>query len=81
MGARYQGDLTVSSPGDDGTYGPEECQGQGVFGFTADSDALIEWCGPWFYSDAPLRLATVPIIVGTAGAPTTPIPSGGSTKK
>ncbi len=71
----------VPSMGDDGSFGPEECQSQGVFAFTADTDALIEWCGPWFYSDAPLHLATAPIITLSGQAPTTPVPTGGSTKK
>lgn len=74
------GDRILSSPGDDGTYGPEECESQGIFAFTSDTDALIEWCGPWFYSDAPLHLATAPIIAVTAQPPTTPIPAGGSAK-
>ncbi len=57
------GNVPVDSMGDDGTYGPEECSGQGVFAFTADSNSLIEWCGPWFYSDAPLRLTSQPVIL------------------
>jgi len=53
----------VDSMGDDGSFGPEECSAQGIFAFTADANALIEWCGPWFYSDAPLKLTTQPLIL------------------
>src|SRR6266513_1205464 len=53
----------VESMGDDGSFGPEECSASGIFAFTADANALIEWCGPWFYSDAPLKLTTAPLIV------------------
>lgn len=58
----------VESMGDDGSFGPEECSATGVFAFTADSNALVEWCGPWFYSDAPLKLSTAPVIVVDANA-------------
>jgi hypothetical protein len=53
----------VESMGDDGSFGPEECQAQGIFAFTADSNSLVEWCGPWFYSDAPLKLTSQPLIL------------------
>lgn len=76
------GNGVVESMGDDGSYGPEECAGQGVFFFTAQSDALVEWCGPWVYSDAPLSVSTAPVIVVNPNAqPSTPIPAGGSSKK
>jgi hypothetical protein len=72
----------VDSAGDDGSFGPEECAATGIFFFTSPGDALVEWCGPWMYSDTPLQLSTAPIITVTANAaPTTPIPAGGSTKK
>lgn len=71
----------VDSMGDDGSYGPEECQSQGIFFFTADTDSLVEWCGPWMYSDSPLKLTTAPIITVSGSAPTSPVPQGGSTKK
>jgi hypothetical protein len=70
----------VDSMGDDGSYGPEECASTGVFFFTEQTDALVEWCGPWVYSDAPLNITSAPLIVEN-GAPTTPIPVGGSTNK
>ncbi len=75
------GGTVVASPGDDGSYGPEECQSTGIFFFTADTDALVEWCGAWQYSDAPLHLATAPIITVSGSAPTSPIPAGGTSKK
>ncbi len=77
------GERVVSSPGDDGTYGPEECQGVGIFYFLASTDALQEVCvgsGIWKYSDAPFSANSAPTVVVTAN-PTTPIPAGGSTKK
>ncbi len=80
-GSHDVGGTVVSSPGDDGSFGPEECQSQGVFFFTADTDALVEWCGAWQYSDAPLKLATAPIITTSGQAPTSPVPVGGSSKK
>jgi hypothetical protein len=58
----------VESMGDDGSFGPEECQAQGIFAFTADSNSLVEWCGPWFYSDAPLKLTSQPLILVDPGA-------------
>lgn len=58
----------IESMGDDGSYGPEECSSQGVFFFTADTNALQEWCGPWSYSDQPYKLSTAPLIVEDSSA-------------
>lgn len=74
------GSTVLSSPGDDGTYGPEECQGVGIFFFLASTDALKEICvgsGIWQYSDAPFSATTTPLVTVT-GNPTTAIPAGGS---
>lgn len=79
----HLGERVVRSPGDDGTYGPEECEGVGIFYFLASNDSIQEVCvgaGIWKYSDAPFDATTKPSVVVTANT-TTAIPAGGSTKK
>lgn len=52
------GNLTVPMPGDDLSYGSEECGVQGVFWFDT-ANVIHEWCassGPWMYVDAPIDL-------------------------
>jgi outer membrane murein-binding lipoprotein Lpp len=52
------GNLTVPMPGDDLSFGSEECGAQGVFWFDAQN-VIHEWCassGPWMYLDAPINL-------------------------
>jgi predicted small lipoprotein YifL len=46
---------TVSAPDIDGAYGQNA---EGIFFFTADSGAYVEWNGDYLVSDQPLRLAT-----------------------
>jgi hypothetical protein len=55
---------TVSSMGDDGSYGAEE---PGIFFFTT-TGVLVEWDGPYQYSDAPLNLTSAPLITMDANA-------------
>lgn len=58
------GTVVRQSPGDDGSYGPNE---PGVFFFTTE-DVLVQWNGKFVYADAPLKVTTAPLIVETPGA-------------
>jgi hypothetical protein len=52
------GNVALPLPGDDLSYGPNECGDLGVFWFDT-SKVLHEWCsssGPWMYVDAPITL-------------------------
>lgn len=49
----------IESPGDDGSYGPNE---DGIFFFTTE-DVLVQWNGPYVYADAPLKVASAPVLV------------------
>jgi hypothetical protein len=70
---------TVASPGDDGSYGPNE---PGIFFFTTEG-VMVEWNGLYQYTDAPLRLTAQPIAIydpnstpsSTAGKPVTVTPA------
>ena len=79
-GGNGGGNVVTRSIGDDGTYGPEECEGNGIFYFRADNNAIEEFCGQlWKYSDAPFTVTTPPVINVIAGqGVTTAIPAGGS---
>lgn len=48
------GSVTVPIPGDDLSYGSEECEQQGIFWFD-ENDAIHEWCGIWSYEDQPVK--------------------------
>ena len=61
------GSIAVEAMGDDGSYGSAECESQGVFFFTAQG-VLGEWCGPWAYFDAPVQLASAPLMIMDANA-------------
>jgi hypothetical protein len=60
----YSGDccgpLTVEQPDYDGAYGKNA---DGIFFFTADTDAYVEWYGEYLFSDQPLRLSQQPLMV------------------
>lgn len=50
----------VEQPDYDGAYGKNS---DGIFFFTADSDAYVEWHGDYLFSDQPLRLTQRPMMV------------------
>lgn len=50
----------VGTPDIDGTYGDNP---DGVFFFTADTNAYVEWKGDYMVSDQPLKLATQPELI------------------
>jgi hypothetical protein len=52
--------LTVEAPDIDGTYGKNA---DGIFFFTADTDAYVEWKGDYLFTDQPLRLVNQPLLV------------------
>lgn len=49
----------IRSPGDDGSWGPNE---GGIFFFTTEG-VMLEWNGLWQYSDAPLQINEAGLIV------------------
>lgn len=54
------GTATTESPDIDGAYGKNA---DGIFFFTADSDAYVEWQGDYFWSDQCLKPVAQPILV------------------
>lgn len=50
----------VSAPDIDGAYGENAA---GIFFFTADTGAYIEWNGEYMVSSQPLKLSTQPLLV------------------
>lgn len=50
----------VEQPDYDGAYGENA---EGIFFFTADTNAYVEWAGEYLFSDQPLRLAQKPLMV------------------
>jgi len=56
---RYEGDVTIPSPSEDGSYGTN---GDAVFFFTTEG-AYVEWRGDYMLADQPLRLTTQPELV------------------
>lgn len=54
--------LMVEQPDYDGAYGQNAA---GVFFFTADSNAYVEWAGDYLFSDQPLKLNQEPMMVRT----------------
>lgn len=61
QGSGNGGNLTVPMPGDDLSYGQEECEATGVFWFDA-AGVLHETCSQtWQYLDAPLNLPSTVI--------------------
>jgi len=56
----YGGNVTTESPDIDGAYGKNA---DGIFFFTADSDAYVEWQGDYFWSDQCLAPTTAPLLV------------------
>lgn len=54
------GGTVVGAPDIDGTYGDNV---DGIFFFTADTNAYVEWKGDYMVSDQPLKLATQPELI------------------
>lgn len=52
--------LLMEQPDFDGAYGKNA---DGIFFFTADSNAYVEWAGEYLFSDQPLRLNQEPLMV------------------
>lgn len=52
--------LMIEQPDYDGAYGQNAA---GVFFFTADSNAYVEWAGDYLFSDQPLKLNQEPMMV------------------
>lgn len=52
--------LMIEQPDYDGAYGKNA---DGIFFFTADSNAYVEWAGQYLFSDQPLRLNQEPLMV------------------
>lgn len=52
--------LMVEQPDYDGAYGKNA---DGIFFFTADSNAYVEWAGDYLFSDQPLKLNQEPMMV------------------
>ena len=56
---RYEGDVVISSPAEDGSYGTN---GDGIFFFTTE-EVYVEWAGEYMLADQPLKLTTQPELV------------------
>lgn len=54
--------IMVEQPDYDGAYGQND---GGVFFFTADTGAYVEWAGDYLFSDQPLKLNQEPMMVRT----------------
>jgi len=52
--------FVVSAPDIDGAYGTNA---NGIFFFTADTGAYVEWAGDYMVSDQPLQLSTQPELI------------------
>lgn len=55
----YRGNLVMEQPDIDGAYGSNA---QGIFFFTADTDAYVEWSGPYLYTDQCLVTTSSPLL-------------------
>lgn len=54
------GSIMIEQPDYDGAYGKNA---DGVFFFTADSNAYVEWAGDYLFADQPLALDGQPLLV------------------
>lgn len=52
--------MTIEAPDLDGTYGKNS---DGIFFFTADTDAYVEWKGEYLFTDQPMKLQQQPLMV------------------
>lgn len=58
----YRGNMVVEQPDIDGAYGQNA---DGVFFFTADTDAYVEWKGTYLYTDQCLVTTSSPLLTQT----------------
>jgi hypothetical protein len=58
-GSTGGGNFTLEQPDYDGAYGENT---NGVFFFTADTNAYVEWRGEYLFSDQPLALQMEPML-------------------
>jgi len=56
---RYEGDVVIPSPAEDGSYGTN---GDAIYFFTTDG-VYVEWAGDYMLADQPLQLSTPPELV------------------
>lgn len=56
---RYEGDVVLPSPAEDGSYGTN---GDAIFFFTTDG-VYVEWVGDYMLADQPLQLSTPPELI------------------
>jgi len=56
---RYEGDVVLPSPAEDGSYGTN---GDGIFFFTTEG-IYVEWAGEYMLADQPLKLSTPPQLI------------------
>lgn len=59
VGGGYE-TIMVEQPDYDGAYGEND---GGIFFFTADTGAYVEWAGDYLFSDQPLKLNQEPMMV------------------
>lgn len=52
--------VMIEQPDYDGAFGDNA---EGIFFFTADTNAYVEWSGQYLFSDQPLRLSQRPMMV------------------
>lgn len=56
---RYEGDVVIESPAEDGSYGTN---GDAIFFFTTEG-AYVEWAGDYMLADQPLKLTQQPELI------------------
>lgn len=61
-GESYPGSIVVEAPDIDGAYGSNA---NGIFFFTADTDAYVEWKGDYFWSDQCLKPVSASLLIQT----------------
>lgn len=59
-GSAYTGSIVIEAPDIDGAYG---ANANGIFFFTADTDAYVEWKGDYFWSDQCLKPVSATLLV------------------
>lgn len=59
------GNIVMEQPDIDGAYGKNA---DGIFFFTADTDAYVEWMGSYFWSDQCLTPSVQPLLLNVAPA-------------
>lgn len=59
-GQYYTGSIVIEAPDIDGAYG---ANANGIFFFTADTDAYVEWKGDYFWSDQCLKPVSASLLI------------------